>query len=182
MAHCNSPPAILTRYLSPMRYKNSLYKFSQAIFLLVFAGSVSAAELAPDFVGLDIHDEKPLRLSDFKGKVVFLDFWASWCPPCLLSLPAYDKMRAEISSIDFEIIAINVDEDPEDGIFFLEDHPVSYPVLKDPVGDIGKPYKVRSLPVSFLLDRDGNIVQSYRSFSLGDEEEIKAEIEALIQD
>ncbi len=113
---------------------------------------------------------------------MFLDFWASWCPPCLLSLPAYDKMRAEIASGDFEIIAINVDEDPEDGISFLEDHPVSYPVLKDPVGDIGKPYKVRSLPVSFLLDREGKIVRIYRSFSPGDEKEIKSEIEALIRD
>ncbi len=90
-------------------------------------------------------------------------------------------MRAEIGTEEFEIIAINVDEDPENGIFFLEDHPVSYPVLKDPEGDIGIPYRVRILPVSFLLDREGNIVKSYRSFKLGDEEEIKQNIESLIQ-
>lgn len=163
-----------------MPYKFSLSKLSQTLFLLAFT-CISAAEKAPNFVGLDINDEQPLHLADYRGKVVFVDFWASWCLPCLLSLPAYDVMRAEIGTSDFEIIAVNVDEDPEDGLLFLQDHPVSYPVLKDPVGDIGKPYKVRSLPVSFLLDRDGNIVESYRGFSLGDEEKIKADIEALIR-
>lgn len=151
------------------------------LFLIGCIGIASAAEKAPDFVGLDIIDEKPLHLSDYLGKVVYIDFWASWCPPCLLSLPAYEKMRAEIGTEDFEIIAINVDDDPENGIFFLEDHPVSYPVLKDPDGDIGIPYRVRSLPVSFLLDREGNIIESYRSFKLGDEEGIKQDIESLIQ-
>lgn len=151
------------------------------LFLIGCIGIASAAEKAPDFVGLDIIDEKPLHLSDYLGKVVYIDFWASWCPPCLLSLPAYEKMRAEIGTEDFEIIAINVDDNPENGIFFLEDHPVSYPVLKDPDGDIGIPYRVRSLPVSFLLDREGNIIESYRSFKLGDEEGIKQDIESLIQ-
>jgi cytochrome c biogenesis protein CcmG/thiol:disulfide interchange protein DsbE len=158
-----------------------LTKPSVLFFLIGFIGIASAADKAPDFVGLDIIDEKPLHLSDYLGKVVYIDFWASWCPPCLLSLPAYEKMRAEIGTEEFEIIAINVDEDPENGIFFLEDHPVSYPVLKDPEGDIGIPYRVRILPVSFLLDREGNIVESYRSFKLGDEEEIKQNIESLIQ-
>ena len=158
------------------------YKVSLTLLLLVSIGFVSAADQAPDFVGLGIIDGQPLRLSDYRGKVVFIDFWASWCPPCLVSLPAYEQMRAEIGTEDFEIIAINVDEDPANGVFFLEDHPVSYPVLKDPDGDIGIPYGVRSLPVSFLLDRDGKLIESYRSFKLGDEVELKAAIEALIRE
>ena len=158
------------------------YKISLAIFLIASIGISSAADQAPDFVGLDIIDEQPLRLSDYRGKIVFIDFWASWCPPCLVSLPAYEQMRAEIGTDEFEIIAINVDEDPANGVSFLKDHPVSYPVLKDPDGDIGIPYRIRSLPVSFLLDRDGNIVESYRGFKLGDEVKLKATIEALIQE
>ena len=160
-----------------MRFRSSLI-----LFLLACIGTVSAADQAPDFVGLGIIDGQPLRLSDYRGKVVFIDFWASWCPPCLVSLPAYEQMRAEIGTEEFEIIAINVDEDPQNGVFFLEDHPVSYPVLKDTDGDIRIPYRVRSLPVSFLLDRDGNIIESYRSFKLGDEVELKAAIEALIRE
>lgn len=87
----------------------------------------------------------------------------------------------ELGNTEFELIAINVDEDTEDGLQFLEDHPVSYPVLADPEGDIGIPYRIRTLPVSYLIDRQGRIVQSYRSFKLGDEVEIKQQIESLLQ-
>jgi thiol-disulfide isomerase/thioredoxin len=97
---------------------------------------LSGQELAPPFTGQEIHGGGSISLSDYRGKVVFIDFWASWCPPCLASLPAYDKMYRELGNAEFEFIAINVDEDTEDGIFFLEDHPVSYPVLADPEGDI----------------------------------------------
>ena len=148
---------------------------------VLLSSVVNAQELAPDFEGTDIHGGSTLRLSDYRGKIVFIDFWASWCPPCLVSLPAYDKMYKELGNTEFEFIAINVDEDTEDGLVFLEDHPVSYPVLADPEGDIGIPYGIRTLPVSYLLDRDGRIVQSYRSFKLGDEITLKQEIEALLQ-
>jgi peroxiredoxin len=89
-------------------------------------------------------------------------------------------MYQELGNTEFEFIAINVDENTEDGIFFLEDHPVSYPVLADPEGVIGIPYRVRSLPVSYLLDREGRIVQSFRSYQPGDEIDIKQQIEILL--
>jgi len=141
-----------------------------------------AQELAPEFQGRSIYDDSSLRLSDYRGKVVFIDFWASWCPPCLVSLPAYDQMYRELGNEEFEFIAINVDEDPEDGLFFLQDHPVSYPVLSDPEGDIGIPYRVRSLPMSYLLDREGRVLETYRNFRLGDEAAIKQRILELLQD
>lgn len=153
---------------------------SIAIALTMLSTVVAAAEMALDFTGTEVRDERTIRLSDYRGRVVFIDFWASWCPPCLLSLPAYEKMRNEIGSDGFEIIAINVDEDTQDGLDFLEDHPVSYPVLADPEGDIGIPYGIRSLPVSYLVDREGRIVESYRSFSAGDEVSLKREIEVLL--
>lgn len=154
---------------------------SLLFFLLLFPASVLAAEVALDFSGTELRDERTIRLADYRGKVVFIDFWASWCPPCLLSLPAYEKMRNEIGSEEFEIIAINVDENTLNGLEFLEDHPVSYPVLADPEGDIGIPYGIRSLPKSFLLDRDGLIIQSYGNFKAGDEISLKQEIESLLR-
>ena len=99
----------------------------------------------------------------------------------LVSLPAYDAMYREIGNADFEIIAINVDADTEDGLYFLEDHPVSYPVLADPDGDIGIPYGIRTLPVAYLLDRNGYIVQSFRNFKSGDEVALKQQIESRLQ-
>jgi cytochrome c biogenesis protein CcmG/thiol:disulfide interchange protein DsbE len=110
-----------------------------------------------------------------------VDFWASWCPPCLLSLPAYNQIRKDIGTGEFEIIAINVEEDTEDGLRFLEDYPVDFPVLVDPDGQIGIPYRIRTLPRSFLLDRNGQIVSSHKSFKAGDEIKLKQEIVTLLR-
>jgi thiol-disulfide isomerase/thioredoxin len=149
--------------------------------LLLLVQTSSAADPAPLFSGDSVNTGQHISLEGYRGKVVFIDFWASWCPPCIASLPAYERMRDEIGTEEFEIIAVNVDEYTEDGLGFLADHPVSYPVLADPDGDIGIPYGIRTLPHSFLLDRDGNIVTSYRSFRKGDEVRLKEEIEALLK-
>jgi thiol-disulfide isomerase/thioredoxin len=139
-----------------------------------------AQEEAPLFSGPELRSGKEISLVDYRGKVVFLDFWASWCVPCLESLPAYEQMRSELDSDAFEIIAINVDEFTEDGLDFLKKHPVSYPVLADPDGEIGIPYSIRTLPHSFLLNREGQIVASYRSFRTGDEQKLMKDIKELL--
>lgn len=165
----------------PYRFP-TLYKKIAVLAAIVGLGYLAyGQDYALDFEGASIYgDGSTLKLSDHQGKVVYLDFWASWCPPCLLSLPAYDEMYKEIGNENFELIAINVDEDTEDGLFFLEDFPVSYPVLADPEGDIGIPYGLRTLPVSYLIDQEGRIIETYRSYSLGDEVELKQQILELI--
>lgn len=156
-----------------------LIRFAALIFCL--PSFVLAQELALDFSAPKIAGNEQVQLSDYRGKIVFLDFWASWCLPCLVSLPAYDKMYRELDSEEFEIIAINVDEDTDDGLDFLKDHPVSYLVLADPEGDVGVPYGIRSLPVSYLIDTQGRIVERYRSYTPGDEIELKQKIEDFLQ-
>jgi peroxiredoxin len=139
-----------------------------------------AQEAAPPFSGVAINTGQKISLADYRGKVVLVDFWASWCPPCLDSLPAYDRMLHEIGTEEFQIIAINVDENTGDGLKFLEQHPVSYPVLADPAGEIGIPWGIRTLPRSFLLDREGRIVTIHKRFRAGDEIKLKQGITELL--
>ena len=140
-----------------------------------------AAEPALPFSGTDVKSGDTISLENYRGKVVLLDFWASWCPPCLESLPAYERIRQDLGAEVFEVIAINVDENTQDGLQFLEQRPVSYPVLADPTGEIGKPYNVRTLPRAFLIDQEGNTIKIYKRFRSGDEDRMKKDIEALLK-
>lgn len=149
--------------------------------LLLLPLLLDAQDTAPPLSGIAINTGEQISLETYHGKVVFVDFWASWCPPCLDSLPAYDRIRREISHEDFEIIAVNVDEDTQNGLAFLEKQPVSYPVLADPEGKIGIPWGIRTLPRSFLLDRQGRVVSVHKRFRPGDEVSLKKEIMNLLE-
>ena len=155
-------------------------KIRSLFLVLLISPWLNAAEPTP-FSGINFLTGENITLADYSGKVVFLDFWASWCPPCIESLPAWESMRQKIGTEHFELIAINVDENPEDGEEFLDRFSLSYPILFDPEGEIGIPYGIRSLPMSFLIDSNGQIVDEFRSYKTGDEIQIQSVIEALLQ-
>lgn len=119
-------------------------------------------------------------LSDFNGKVVYVDFWASWCGPCRKSLPLYETLFKETGSDRFQIVAINLDEDEADARRFLEKHPISYPVLLDPSGKTAADWGIKAMPTSFLLDGSGTIVRQYAGFEPSHMEEIRHDIQALL--
>lgn len=151
------------------------------LLFIILAPDTRAMEPAPEFAGQDLNSGAQISLASYRGKVVLVDFWASWCPPCLASLPAWERLRRKMGPGQFEVIAINVDKYTDDGLRFLRNKPISYPVLADPKGEIGKPYGVRSLPRYFLVDREGQIVSTYKRFKPGDEAGLEQEISALLK-
>lgn len=142
--------------------------------------AISVGETVPSFKARTIDGSKSLALEDYRGKVVLLDFWASWCPPCLKSLPKYNDLRREIGTANFEIVAINVDENTDDARKFLQKHPVSYPIAKDPKGILPGVFGVKAMPTSYLIDQNGVVQYVHAAFKEGDIEKIKVEIQKLI--
>jgi thiol-disulfide isomerase/thioredoxin len=134
---------------------------------------------APGFVATTF-DNKEIHLSDYRGKVVFVDFWASWCSPCRQSLPLYDKLSDEFPASDFAVVAVNLDEDGADARKFLAEHPVKYTIVQNPQGDIPKSFGVAGIPSSYLIDRDGTIRERHVGFEPKDIDTLRGEIAKLL--
>jgi thiol-disulfide isomerase/thioredoxin len=151
------------------------------------AQAVESGEAAPDFALPPLRTAdgaNEIRLADFRGKVVYVDFWASWCPPCLVSIPLLNELRDEYVNTGkpFEVLAVNVDSDPEDGIEFLLDEPVNYVVVSDPAGTTPALYKVPGMPTSYLVDAQGQVRLVHEGFKRSDIELIKAEVDKLLEE
>ena len=112
---------------------------------------------APGFT-LQNLDGSPVNLSDFRGKVVLLNFWATWCGPCKKEIPALKRLYQVRKGPDFEIVAVSMDRTDGDKVAsFVSANQMDFPILLNPSGDIGGRYWVRGIPTSFLLDKKGII-------------------------
>ena len=148
--------------------------------LAMSAGAVETGAAAPGFRLPTFASGQPVSLADFRGKVVFVDFWESWCSPCRQSLPLYDKLRETYPAAAFEILAIGLDEDVADAKTFLAEHPVKYTTLQNPQGDVAKAFDLKGMPSSYLIDRDGIVRARHVGFEAKDIDALKKEIDSLI--
>lgn len=114
------------------------------------------------------------------GKVTYIDFWASWCGPCRLSLPALNQLSKDFDAADFRVVAISVDYVDEDALDFLKRYPVEYPIAIDKSGDLGRAFAVAGMPSGYLIDRLGQIREIHVGFRKGDEALLKKSIATLI--
>jgi len=119
-------------------------------------------------------------LSGFKGKVVFLNFWATWCGPCRAEMPSMNALYSKYREKGLEIIAVNIMEKEADVIAFMENNKLSFPAYLDTDGAVSNSYGIQSIPSSFLIDREGKIVVRLVGSIDWDAHEIHAAIDQLL--
>jgi len=148
--------------------------------LLAQARGAAVGAPAPDVQLPQLPGGEELRLSSLRGKVVYLDFWASWCGPCRISFPQLEQLRTELGSQGFEVYAINVDEVEADARQFLAEVPVNYPVVYDGSGATPQAYGVMGMPTGYLIDRDGVVRYIHQGFKRSDGAKLRTGIVELL--
>jgi thiol-disulfide isomerase/thioredoxin len=147
---------------------------ASALAMFVLAGAAGARDLAGE----------SLDLEHFKGKVVLLDFWASWCAPCKASFPWMQQLRKRYASDDLVVIAVNVDHERTPAERFLQEQGAEpradFPIIFDPLGRIAERFAVRSMPASFYIDRTGRVRFTHAGFRSADKSESEQQIASLI--
>jgi len=119
-----------------------------------------------------------VNLSDYKGQVVMVNFWASWCPPCTAELPTIEAFYQAHQADGFVVLAVNAHENPADVRGFINSKGFTFPVLLDMDSGVMDSYGIRALPMSFIIDKDGNIQYIHRGGI--DAATLKAKVEPLL--
>ena len=140
---------------------------------------VKAGQPAKDFDGATLAGSS-LKLSSLRGKVVLVDFWASWCEPCKKELPLLDKMAPKLKAKGIEIVAVNIDDDRNKAADFIKSHNLHLTVVPDASKKIVGAYEPPKMPSSFVVDKGGVVRAVHGGFEPGDEAKIEAELTALV--
>jgi len=150
--------------------------------LFFFTLPTFAAEPAPDFTLPTFPDNREISLKDFKGRVVYLDFWATWCPPCRKSFPWMDEMHERYKDEGLSIIAVSVDKKREQIEQFINRIEPAFIIAHDPSGDVAKDYELRAMPTTYLINRNGQLVMTHMGFRSKDTDKLEAAIQSLLEE
>jgi thiol-disulfide isomerase/thioredoxin len=163
-------------------------KTLQSLRALLLAALVSVPALAvapsgpaPQF-RLDSLAGSPVALEQFKGQVVMINFWASWCGPCRQEMPILEKLHAKYKPMGFTMIGVNVEPDSQLAVDWLKSTPVSFPILFDKKSEVSKLYHVAGMPATVIVDRKGNLRWLHHGYKPGDENAYLDQIRALVRE
>jgi len=151
------------------------------VLLLSLSLPVFATEPAADFALPSFPDDTNITLADFKGRVVYLDFWATWCPPCRKSFPWMEEMQQHYKADGLSIIAVSVDKKRQLIEQFIKKTEPTFIVAHDPTGKVAKTYKLRGMPSTYLIDRNGQLVMTHMGFRNKDKAKMEAAIQTLLE-
>ena len=163
-----------------MRTRLSAFVPALSLLLAHTVFGANQGDAAPDFALPVLGSESTGSLSATHGKVRYIDFWASWCAPCRVSIPEIVALQEEYGGDSFEVIGISVDERVEDALDFMDRFPMNYVNLSDPDGKIAEAYALGTMPTSFVIDPEGRITLVHEGFRRGDMETIREHIAELL--
>jgi peroxiredoxin len=163
-----------------------LRAFSVLVLTTLVASLAWAAQTlsgpAPGFT-LQSNDGEQVSLASLKGKVVMVNFWATWCVPCRQEMPHLQALYERYNSLGFELLAVNVEKDNAEGARkWLEETPVTFPVLFDTKNEVTKLYKVQTMPSTVLVGRDGTMRFIHHGYKPGYENEYQTQVRALLRE
>lgn len=126
--------------------------------------------------------EEPLDLSVYEGKVVVLDFWASWCVPCRRSFPWWNRMQARYAEQGLIVIGVNLDNEEDAAAEFLLDYPADFIIYYDHSKELAKRYGVQAMPSSYVLGREGELRTKHFGFKVADQDAFEAELVKVLSE
>lgn len=141
-------------------------------------GPAEVGEAAPDFTLPSLDGTGPISLADYRGRPMLVNFWASWCSPCRKEFPLLEAARAKYAKRGLEVIGVSYRDIPADGRAFARTRDATWPLARDPGGDLAAAYGVRAIPQTFFIAPDGTITS--RVFGITSADDLDAEIEAIL--
>jgi len=145
---------------------------------------VQAAEVGQQFSACALtkfsNSGQALEMDKYAGKVMYLDFWASWCPPCAKSFPFLNEIHQQYHQQGLQVIGINLDEVPEDADHFLSEHPAEFTLASDLSKQCAEDLGVAAMPSSYLIDRNGVIRHIHLGFRAGETQELREKVLQLL--
>lgn len=147
----------------------------------VSARAAIPAGQAPPDVPIALLAGGEISLSQLRGQVVVINFWATWCGPCQREIPALNSIYATRHAHGLTLLGVNVDSDPRDVEAFLANHPAQFPIALDPDGKVGSAFGLDGMPMTLIVDRLGIVRWVHRGYARGDETDYAQRVDALLR-
>lgn len=165
-----------------MNIKNLMLGLLITIFAATsLASSGLEGQTAPDFA-LKSSTGENLRLSEYRGDVVMINFWATWCGPCRQEMPLLDELYTRYERVGFNLLGVNIDDDSRRAMQMIEELGVNFPVLFDASKQVSKLYEVDAMPVTVLVDREGNVRYVHHGYKPGYEDKYLDQVRSLLRE
>jgi peroxiredoxin len=165
-----------------MKMKNLLLGLTLSVFAATsLASSDLTGQAAPDFA-LKSSGGDNVRLSEYRGDVVMVNFWATWCGPCRQEMPLLDELYSRYERVGFSLLGVNIDDDSRKAMNMVSELGVSFPVLFDARKEVSKLYEVEAMPVTVLIDREGTIRYVHHGYKPGYEDKYLDQIRSLLRE